>query len=588
MLEAVLEEVPLTSRVGWEHERFRWITWPTLLAVPFAYWQPAATGLLLISLYKWARLHWKWPNENRWLERAQELFAAGSFDEALAHLSKPPLGCGYTTLVQAEFARVRSYLANGQQHKAQECLRGVDTTPLLPAEQDEFETLFTNFYWLAGNIRSARRLLGNWNENQILKDHRRVLIVSEILQEQGHFEEAREYLQRSIDRTQDPDSLWRIYNNLANLEGVQDRKTDQLDHLEAAWHHWCQKPAPLGISQIAHNLAIQHVQAGNVERAHEVTGEVFQQIDSGHPKQMLAWYNLGVEVAREAGDRNRLVHLHADFENRADQLNLKTPERITLAVTGLRMWLNDGVPLSADALMERIEGLLGEFDQLTVTDQIPALAEIAHVVQQVWERRLGLSAGAPKLAPLLDRCEVMFVDRGPMIDAHLHTLPPSLVFERKRWRKLRNDSYKIRIRRSEGYPDQALNGLFNNLRESAELCEKREATVQAMHDWVSLCDEYLAYQGQLPKAWAEQLEQDYREAAEHALDKAEALLEARAHPYGVEDIMLGLADFALQLHDDTGRARYWLQRFEDSGASIWRYAEWLRVRYAGIKNRVKC
>ncbi|WP_200256859.1 tetratricopeptide repeat protein [Halorhodospira neutriphila] len=583
----MLEGLSPNSLNGLKHKRFLWIAWPVLLAGPLAIWKPAASGVGIISLYNLARLHWLWPNEKIWLERANDLSAAGSFERALAHLSQPPLVYGYTAQVQAEFYKVSIYLASGRQHKAQKHLCAINTAALLLTERDKFETLFAYFYLQTGDFSNFLSAISDWSDSDIKEDSQKVILKSLALQEQGCFEKARGYLRQRIDRTQDPDQLWRLYNNLANLEEILGRNAHQRDHLEAAWHYWCVKPVPLGISQVAHNLAIRYVREGNIKRAHEVTSGVFQRIDSENLQQILKWYNLCVEVARESGDRARLSNLHFDFEDRAARLKLTPPERIMLGVTGLRMWLNDGVPLSTNDFVERIEELLGEIDRLAFEDQIPALAEIAHVIQQIWKRFLDFKEGVSVLTPLLNRCDAMFIDREGMIDAHLQTLSPSLVFERRRWLKYRNHSYKIRICQSEDYPDHALKGIFKNLRESAELCEEHQVTVQGMHDWLTICDEFVAYHTQIPAEWKTRLEQEYRNLAEHALDKAEALLEARPHPYGVEEIMLGVADFALQLHEDTTRARYWLRFFKSTNVSAWQYAEWLRERYQAIESKIR-
>ena len=86
--------------------------------------------------------------------------------------------------------------------------------------------------------------------------------------------------------------------------------------------------------------------------------------------------------------------------------------------------------------------------------------------------------------------------------------------------------------------------------------------------------------------WAAELKRQHEKTAICALIEAEQLLEKREVTHGLEDAMIGVAEFALKLSNDKESARYWVELFDDRGNSLNHYAHWFREKYHWVKSAI--
>lgn len=96
---------------------------------------------------------------------------------------------------------------------------------------------------------------------------------------------------------------------------------------------------------------------------------------------------------------------------------------------------------------------------------------------------------------------------------------------------------------------------------------------------ITLCDEYVAYAGQLGTRFAS----DYQAIAQEALKEAAQVLELHwPHP-SIHRHALGIAYFYWRLASDREHAERWLLHFEKLRLSPAHNAKWLREWHAGVQ-----
>lgn len=573
------------------HRRYIGITWPSIIvATGLITWQLALTAAAIIPIYCWARIHFLFPHETKWLRKAERYARAQDVEMALNVLSQSKRLIGYTARMEAELMRVRLLLTAGKEDDAKQKLFRIDTAAMTDKESSEYQSVLAIFYQQSGDIKAFLDVVAAWDKASILESTDRTLLKGQALQEEGDLVAAREYLEARIERVTSSESLWSLYNNLALISGLAGRAQQQLQYLETAWQHWRKAPHPESMYNLAHNLAIHKVRHGQHDQAREVVAEAYTQIDLNSAGQVLAWSNLSVEIARELGDKQWLAQTRTDLEAHCAALALTASEKISLAVTRLRMDFNDGLGMDLETYPTRLGDLLDSVPLLEEAEQLSALREITHNVEQVLSQHASEQQASSNLIhALLDihkRCDHMVLERAGFITRQLEALPPRLVNMRQHWLSQQHHLYKVQIRSSISCSDQAIHRLMENQRESAELYQEKGGTAAAMQAWTVFCDEYVAYMQQLPvdmKIW---LHKRYHAQAIQARAQLESLMLSRKHTAGLEEYMIALAFFSLVLNKDLNSARCWIDRFNQSGVSINHYAQWLRKQYEWVSSQL--
>jgi len=549
-------------------------------------WHPSFSIAFGLSIVNWLRLYHLLPHESAWLRRAQKHAQQLNFDAALATLSRKPVLSGYTAEIQARMIEVRTLLHAGNHLKAQQVSAGIDTSAFTQEEKVKLRTLRAFFYQKTGDLRAFIKIARSFDDENIRRHTECALLKSEALLLDERLADAQECLEARIGGTQNASELFKLYNNLARGEEIAGRRKQKLAYLRKAWHEWKQAPEPAALEYLAHNLAIETARDGGLEEASAIVQDALQRIDRSQPDQVLMWHNLSVEVARQAGDLRQLKVAHSKFNELSVSLDHTAAQRLTLKITRLRMDFNDGLAGDFQKFPEKINALLDDIDQLAPSDQLSALKEIGHNIEQVTYVNQHSPWLMQKIKNSLARNDKMALERAHQVNAQLETLPPSLVNQRQHWLSLQHYVEKIRIRKESAFPGLALENLFKSQKEIAELHLDRGLAHTAIRAWIVLCGEYVAYTEQFPSPWSFELRRRYEQTAIDALKKTKLLLEQQKITHGLEDAMIGVAEFALKLNNDKETARYWVGQFDKNGNSLNHYAHWFREKYHWVKSAI--
>lgn len=351
------------------------------------------------------------PHEKSWIQKIRQQAAELNSDTSLALLEKSPFLTGYTGQLKAELIHTRLLLDAGRDLEAQQRLSSIDTAAMTQKEKMHYQSLKALFYYQTGDLKAFTRQTEEWDKEAAVHSTEITLLKAQALQEQGELAAARDYLEARIERERRPEQLSQLYNHLANLEGLAGRHRHQLGHLETAWRYWRQAPEPGAMHSTAHNLVISKIRQGQSDEARRIVMEVYRHLDHTSPEQVLMWHNLSLEAARELGDSNWVQQTYADFDMHCQAMTLTNAQQVALAVTRLRMELNDGLLSEVDSYAERITKLLDRVHLLPETDQLPALKEITHNLEQVMQRVSNMRQPLDDYLQVYTRCDQMVLDR---------------------------------------------------------------------------------------------------------------------------------------------------------------------------------
>lgn len=565
------------------HRRYAWITWPGIITPLITWHSPPFALLGLVSLYHRIRIHWLWPHEERWLACVAAKTQEQDTGAAIALLDKRPVFTGYTARLRAQQRRVRVLIEAGREHEAQQVLFSIDTLAMTEEEKGEYQALLAIYYEQTGDIKAFLDEVATWGKPQVLASTERTLLKARALLEESDLVAAHECLTAGIDQATEPVELRKLYNDLAVISGLAGRPLQQLGYLETAWQHWRKAPDPEAMHSLAHNLAMSKLDAGQQAEAKKIVNQAYTRLDRHNPQQVLMWHNLYIEVARDMGDRQWLYQTRTSLDKHFKALTLTISQRISLAVSRLRMDYNDGLVDSYVEHLSQINELLDNIHQMDEKEQLPALKAISHSLDQLIASSSTTSPLINTVIDTLERCDRMVRKRASLITQQLQTLPPRLINQRQHWLSLQHHLHKVQIRSEKGYPRQAMHNLIQSQQESAELYQEKGAIRLALQAWTVVCDEYVAYMQQFTPEMKAQLQQQYLPRAVYALQQADTMLVQRHHTAGLEEYIIALAYFWLQLGQNQERARYWVERFDQSGVGLNHYAAWLREEYFWVK-----
>ncbi|WP_131826348.1 hypothetical protein [Salinivibrio costicola] len=528
------------------------------------------------------------PHESAWLSEAWTQTEQLNFNQALATLTREPACSGYSAKLKARMLQVRILLRMGDHLKAQKTLATIDTTALLKRESIRLDGLRAFFYQCTGDVKSFYQAVEKFADADISIDTEYTLLKADALLTEGSIEAARECLEKRINGTQTPESLYKLYNNLAQCDDRFGLREQKLTHLRQAWREWKKRPEPNAIEYLIHNLAIEMVRNSELKNAKELLNEVLSLINQSQPEQILMWHNVVIDTAREAQSVELLKVAYATFEEHFPHWNCTAAQKLTVKITRLRMYFNDGLQSDTKDFVAQIGEIFDELYLLSASEQLSALKEISHNITQVILTNKGQRSVIAELNGLLDRCDSIAIALSDTVKAQLETLPPALVNQRIHWLGLQHYLEKIRIRQSTAsFPKQALESLFKCQKESAELHQSKRIHRVAIHAWMIICDEYVAYLDQFfshKPSWAIDLKEQHQDTAISALYAAEEILNERRVSGGFEEVMVGVAYFYLKLFDDKAAAQYWMSQFDEGNWSLQHYAQWFRDMYSWVKS----
>lgn len=255
------------------------------------------------------------------------------------------------------------------------------------------------------------------------------------------------------------------------------------------------------------------------------------------------------------------------------------------------MHRNDGLPINAPSYEELIERLLQDLDQqgaaIPVMERVPALRAIRYDLEREIETR-GASANLAPLIELTHRVTKRILAHREAVETVLYGLPPALLGPVATWRAYQLDMDKAEILLAERFADARASfaRLFSHQREKAEWLSAQGMARVAIEAWIVLCDEFVAYHDQAPRADQATFARAYRPVAVQALDQASALLERHPQRRDHADHMIGIAYLHLRLRDDHAAAARWMSEVDALKPALEQYASWLRGQYGWVKERL--
>ncbi len=595
--------------------RFAPITWSLFSAIGIAAVAPSFSWpLALFGALALLRLQVLLPHEKRWLARATQAIADARPEQAVKLLRQLPSGASVAARLKATLLQARAYIHSSDLLAAHRVLRGVDQRQLLAQEKTHLHLAWARLHLEADNLRDFHGEMGRIEPPGGDGAIEYLTLKAIAAQRCGQLAEARRLLQGAFDQPLAPAEAATLYNNLATVELAAEHPNEQLRLLRKALAEFRRTPQPMLVRSLYHNLAFALVRAGEIEAARELIREAWAQGDRTNPRHVIEVLNDSLLLARQVGDRAWVEAVYAQFEALIETLDgLPAHERVALAVSGLRMRRNDNIPLVGQNYTMHVRQMIDDLRVLDISQCVPALVEIYCDLQHEVTACAPSSGNSPSpafsetLALLRTTAERLLALR-PAVEAHLQELPRTLVGPLRQWMRYRNDLDKAEImladsRWEHGWGSNNPPGstlfldweratpiwrrLFAHLRENAEQLEGHAANADAVHAWIVLCDEYVAYHDQLPNPHRPAWRAAYLGMAEHALDQAMRLLELPdANPRSQADHLVGVARFLLLLRNDHAAAQAWIARFDAMEMSLNQYALWFREQYGWVRERI--
>lgn len=550
---------------------------------------PIALSALGVSRLIWFRLL---PHETSRLTSARQALAAARPDEAVRILQLPIRLAGMHYKLQRADLLSKAYVRDGQFMEAHRILNTIDEKSLLSNEFIQLRCAWSQLFLAAGNTDEAARRIDGITASDCIDNAEYLLTKAQVEQEAGHLAEARKLLEAGLDR--DPKDCLRILllNNLAAVEGLQGRTDMQLRYLQVAFSIFRNAPRADLTDILHHNLAVTLARAGRSDAAREVLREAWTDGDNTNFRHVLEVLNNNLHAAREVGDQNWKNQVYEEFDRQLARFDTISPrEQLALDVAQLRMRRNDGIPLKTNdyaALIKRLLDHLGR-PHLTIpeSDRVAALNAIYHDLNREIEAQLA-SRQTPTLVQLLRCASEQLLDKRAIVDAHLSTLSPKLTGPLDTWHQYQTsiDKAEILLAPNEEALRSALDQLFKHLSEKAEWLTEQGFSSQSIEAWVVLCDEYLAYQNQLPAHIQSDWRKRYLHLAEHALDQAIKLLDSTQTQQRHVDYLIGVAYLVLQFRNDISTAVRYITIVKKINPALDHFAIWLRDRYQWVLQRV--
>lgn len=588
-------DTPDADKLYWLIQpRYAAITLPPFLA-GFGFiageWS-VALALLAIMACGGLRLTWLklLPHERRRLERAATAMHSAQPARAVDILQVNLFFTGTHYQLKRVTLLSDAYCRQGKFIEAHAALTSFKQKHLQKDEELHFQLAWVRLFLEADNPVEARRRLGGIAEQKCTADFDCLLVQAELELQAENFSEARILFESGLDHYQGPDERILLHNNLARLELLQARTDAQLRHLQAARREFKRAPRADLINVIHHNLAIALVRNGQPEEAKIVFAEAREQIDRDDLQQVLDLLNNHLLAAREAGDKEWIQDVYAEFDRQLERLQPNTEqEQLALDISVLRMRRNDSVGRNPEEHTLRIERLLDKLKSASpavpIIDRLHGLSELRADLQYEIENQLQQGSHPTKqLVELMERASRQLLEHRSTIDIRMSSLSPLLIGPLMSCHRFRTDADKAQIQLAEN-PKQlqaAFSRMFNHLRDKAEWLAEQGTAAQTIEAWLVLCDELVAYHDQLPPEVQLSWQQQHNSLAQHALEQATRHMNMLKQKRLVVDLMIGIAYFQLRLRSDSNAAAYWIDIVHSCKPSLYQYAVWLREQYAYV------
>jgi len=584
-LIALLEK----ARPLWPFVRSRRFVWPAILCVVGVLYGVLDIGgfvaaplyntmvpaiISLTALVLLANATIRLPHEKRWLARVENLLDASAHDKAAQSLSAPPPLMGFAARAAQQVVLVRLKIETGDLLAAYQALIAAEKTVLLPSERLPLRLSKAQLLFNAGNYAAFGQLLTVIDAAPPANGKPRIrylLLQSLRCELAGSYAAAKSLIEEVIELAASPGERIRGYNNLARLEAMQGNHLNAQSYYEQAWAQLQASPVPALYPVVLHNLMLSYAMQHAHAKALSLLATYRQAVKPDNVAQVQELLSDQTHLARQLGDRALLLDAYTRAQTELVPL-LSTAQRFAIAVSELRMRMNDGVDFAG-----HFNKTIAQFAQqtgLTPVERFNVLSQIMAVCQQDNGAQLGPAAMAnwQKASAALLAMEDQIADQ-------LRSVPPQLPTLRDKWHQRQVELIKLKIVSAHPpIPKPLVTALFVAIQERRQLWADKQNPVCALEALIVMCDEYIAYRAALGPAFVH----DYQSQAQAALRDAGQIAQAKwPHPSMIQ-YAFGLAYFYWQIVNRAELAATWLTRFNQSGLSLAHSAAWLRQQHVQL------
>lgn len=514
------------------------------------------------------------PHERRWLARIDTLLADCDHNQAALAIESPPLLAGFAARAAQQLYRVRLHLLTNDWLAAYQALMAADKSALLPTERTQLLMLKAKLLFDTGNFSGFAVVMADIESAQGTQAHAQapLLLLQSFSDElAGHYAVAKVRLEQMLELATKPIDRIQAYNNLARLEAVQGNHLNAQSYYEQASTELASSPVPALYPVVLHNLMICYGLHHAHAKARGLLTTYRQAVKPDNVAQAHELLSDQIHLARQLGDRALLLDAYTRAQTELVPL-LTTTQRFAMAVSELRMRLNDEVDFAA-----HFNNTVAQFDQqesLTPVERFYVLSQIIAVCKQDNGAQLG-----PAAMTTMQKSSTALLAMEDHVTDQLRSLPPQLPALRDEWHQRQVELIKLKITAAHpAIPKPLITALFAAIQERRQLWADKQNPARELDALVVLCDEYTACSSELGHEFA----QAHSQQAQAALADANLLIRANWPHSSMTQYAFGLAYFYWQIANRADLAAEWLARFNNSGLSLAHSAGWLRQQHAQL------
>lgn len=451
--------------------------------------------------------------------------------------------------------------AKNDDRRSIELLDRIDVGTLNSDEKTRLELLRARYFTRLGDHKKALQIIERLSNPSDEYSLQISLIRALSAEFEGDLTRSSEILfdakESASDRPKDAD-YFAVLNNYGRIQKIKKNETESLIHYRKA----LKLAKDLKEKHLMHvayqNVTSSLVSSHRQDEARQLISEYRSIVDFANPDDLVEYYNLLIELYREANNRNKLFETIDESRERVYPL-VSRKEQIICDISQLRMRWNGGV--LSPAFLYQIEDQYPEYANLPAVERFRCYMELHHVLQQLKEGgHLILSQEA-----LFDQNRENIRHLVPALEDHLETTPEYCVFEKCQvvWDIIRGKKC--------GTDDYDREGVLRMLEDIKEIHLTHGNYIEAFNAGLDVCDEALG-QKRYEKMW---------EFTQLAMDELQKI---RGHP-AEASALIRIACYAYNAgrHD---LAREYLDRFERTGVQISHSADWIQGYYIGLKQEL--
>lgn len=531
----------------------------------------AITGILL-----WQALY-GFPWENRWINDLNRLIDDCDFEGAEALIKRRPPALTDATRIKLLLAR-----HNLDDHKedvfgAYSALQESQNFSLRSGEQTDFRISFAALLWHNGNYKGFMDLYASIDEKQITSNRKKqysFLLLTALLHESDRdLASAIGTLERAVELAITSPQKIAALNNLARLEQIQGNLVNASSYLGRALNELKSNHNPYLYHTVVYNLVWNNTGLGNIDTAGRLLDEFYEKADKQNAGQLIEYFNLKIEFARETRNRNLLTDTYFQAEQKLKP-KLFGDARLAYIIAELRMRFNDAYAFEEH--LNQVTENMAALRALPPEKRFHAFNQIANTLSQYLKEN---SAATPRIHDLLNCAHKELLALETLVDVQLGRLPAVLPGARDFWHKRKIALLELGMFRTKGVSRAGMDAFFQRLTERRQIWQNKNNPQQEIEALLSGCEYYLLFGERLGKPFM----QDFAELAQEWARQIDTLLsKAWPHP-AVTVYAIGAGYFSWRILDDREKTARWIMNFEKTRLSTQHFATGLRQQFESAK-----